>query len=80
MMLSRTADKYVSGQVTYKLMENHVVDMPNAGLFSYSIIKVYAKREWEKDTAQSYHKIIDGIKNRDAVMLIWEDVKAGIQH
>lgn len=74
MMLSKKLDVYMNnaGTVIYTLLQNNVVDMPNAGIFSYSITKRDA--ETNELISQFRH-----IKSKEAVMLIWADIKAGIQ-
>lgn len=75
MMLSKKRDVYMNnkGTVIYTLLENHVVDMPNAGLFSFTITKRNA------ETNKVISRIVDGIKSEEAAMLIWADIKAEIQ-
>ena len=74
MMLSKKLDVYMNnaGTVIYTLLQNNVVDMPNAGVFSYSIVKRSA--DTNELISQFSH-----IKSKEATMLIWADIKAEIQ-
>lgn len=58
--------------VTYKLVQNDIVGMGSRdGVSSYTIWKCY-KGEMKE-------RVANGIKNKQAVDLIWADIVAGIQ-
>lgn len=73
MLLSHTIDTHkATDRITYKLLQNNVVGMGSADrIFSYSIYKY--------DGSEVVRRIIDGIKNQQAVFSIWDDVKKGEQ-
>ena len=73
MMLSKTIEKIQKNEcLQYVLLQNNVVGMgENDGVFSYSIEKKYNNNDIQW--------IARNIKNKNAIMLIWDDVKNGLQ-
>lgn len=73
MLLGHAIDKYkANDHVEYQLIQNDLVGMGPTRAFSFSIHK-YCDGEYQRK------RIISGVKNREAAMMIWEDVKAGKQ-
>ncbi len=73
MLLGHTIDKHeVNEHVTYKLIQADLVGMGPTRAFSFSIYKYC-------DGEKQMRDIIHGVKNKEAVMMIWEDVKRGEQ-
>lgn len=76
MILSHPIEKHYpeSMVIHYELMENNIVGMGKRdGVHSYTIIKI------DNESHKIHKKICDGIKNKNAVMAIWHDVKMGVQ-
>lgn len=73
MLLSHVIDTHkATDHITYKLLQSNVVGMGSMDrIFSYSIYKY--------DGKEVVRRIIDGIKNEQAVFSIWNDVKKGEQ-
>lgn len=73
MLLGHTIDKHSANEfVQYKLIQNDVVGMgSHDGPFCWTIQKYFDGRPESR--------IIDGVKNKEAALMIWEDVKAGKQ-
>lgn len=70
MLFSKCIDKHVATDIiTYKLMMNGNRENPS---YSFTILKC-------DNAHDSFKKIVDGIKSKSAVDLIWSDVVKGVQ-
>lgn len=76
MLLGHTVETHKANDlVTYKLIQNDVVGMGDRdGVFNFTIWKCTVT-----SSGVSRKRIVDGIRNKDAVYMIWEDVKKGEQ-
>lgn len=73
MLIGHTIAKHQATDIiSYQLIQNDVVGMGERdGVFSYTI--------WKCDKGEMKKRVADGIKNKDAIDLIWADVCSGIQ-
>ena len=73
MTLSKPILKYQPNKIIcYVLLENNIVGMGAQRVHSYSIIK-------KNMSTNSYTSIVSGIKNREAIDLIWHDITTNKQ-
>lgn len=73
MLIGHTVDTHKATDIVdYKLVQNDVVGMgAHDGVFSFTI--------WKCTKGEMKKRVIDGIKNKEAAYMIWEDVKRGVQ-
>ena len=72
MLLGRKIDQHIpTDHCVYQLIETNVIGMGPKRVHSYSILKII--------DGKVHRRIINGVKNKDAAFLTWQDVKNGIQ-